>query len=436
MKEKLNNEKWLMDIRRGMEDFSVNPPDDGWNKVEKSLVNSPQKRRVFPLKYRLLISAAVIASLIGFFSIFHYLYSPSTMIKKESAEASVSPKISFRNNTRASVVNINSSSTSNSLLARVSANNSSSVSNNVPVSSSLPGATKAMPANKALNKPLTKSEQTNVPQQNTSQSEQALTQSQQTTPSQQDLQNQQTSQSVNTSQHEQHKNQTTTRHIYRHNNSQTELEGKYKHGGWSMSLAMASAGSGNMPVESNGAPMTDNCYDWLNTSLLSSNDRSDLIGESRVKLKHRQPIHLGLMVSKRLSNCFSLQTGISGTYLLSVPKDDALGSYYNQRIYYVGIPVSLSYLLYRHSRFSVYWSNGTEVEKCVYAKQGDTDLKIHKLQWSVNSAIGAQYHIARHLAVFVEPGVSYYWGNGSDIKTYRTEHPCSVNIHFGLKLDY
>ncbi len=426
-----------MDIRRKMEDFSVNPPDDGWNKVERSLVNSPQKRRVFPLKYRLLVSAAVIASLIGFFSILHYVYSPSYMMKKEAATVSVASSVSHCNNTKVPAANISNTSGTNSLFARVSANGSGSVNNSGSNNSSLPGgSTNAIPATHALNETLTKSEQTNVPQQKTSQSEQVLPPSQQTTTSQQTSQTQQTSKSVHTSQHEQHNNQTTTRRIYRHNNSQTELEGKYKHGGWSMSLAMASAGSGNMQAEGNSAPMADDCYDWLNTSLLSKNDRSDLIGESRVKLKHRQPIHLGITVSKRLSNRFSLQTGLTGTYLLSVPKDDALGSNYDQHIYYVGIPVSLSYLLYRYNSFSVYWSNGVEVEKCVYAKQGDTNLKMHKLQWSVNSAIGAQYHIARHLAVFVEPGVSYYWGNGTDIKTYRTEHPCSVDIHFGLKLDY
>jgi hypothetical protein len=159
------------------------------------------------------------------------------------------------------------------------------------------------------------------------------------------------------------------------------------------------------------------------------------IGQTQVEMRHRLPLKMGLLVSKRITKALSIETGLTGTYLLSVPRDESLGNNYDQRIYYIGVPLKVSYHFYHQKRVSAYWSNGVESEKCVSAKRGDTKLHLNKLQWSVNSALGMQVSISSHIGLFAEPGVSYYWGNGTKIETFRTEHPLSIELHFGLKLN-
>ena len=62
-------------------------------------------------------------------------------------------------------------------------------------------------------------------------------------------------------------------------------------------------------------------------------------------------------------------------------------------------------------------------------------IKDGPLQFSVNSAVGFQYNASSLLGVFVEPGVAYYFNNGSDIETIYKEKPLNFNLKIGLRFN-
>lgn len=68
------------------------------------------------------------------------------------------------------------------------------------------------------------------------------------------------------------------------------------------------------------------------------------------------------------------------------------------------------------------------MEKCVYGKIGSESETVKPLQFSVMGAVGAQYNISRRVGVYVEPGVSYFFDDGSDVQTIRKENPCNFTL--------
>lgn len=51
-------------------------------------------------------------------------------------------------------------------------------------------------------------------------------------------------------------------------------------------------------------------------------------------------------------------------------------------------------------------------------------------------ALGAQYNINRKVGVYVEPGIAYYFDDGSSVQTIRKENPCNFTLQAGLRLSY
>ena len=76
------------------------------------------------------------------------------------------------------------------------------------------------------------------------------------------------------------------------------------------------------------------------------------------------------------------------------------------------------------------------VEKCVYGKLGSEKETVKPLQFSVSGAVGAQLNATKRVGVYVEPGVAYYFDDGSDIQTIRKENPFNFNIQAGIRLTY
>ena len=73
------------------------------------------------------------------------------------------------------------------------------------------------------------------------------------------------------------------------------------------------------------------------------------------------------------------------------------------------------------------------MEKCIYGKIGSRSETVKPLQFSVMGAVGAQYNISKRVGIYVEPGVSYFFDDGSDIQTIR---PCNFTLQGGIRLTY
>lgn len=169
------------------------------------------------------------------------------------------------------------------------------------------------------------------------------------------------------------------------------------------------------------------------------------------RVRHRLPVHAGASIAYRINDRVSVETGIAYSYL-SADIHEGSDSYYfagEQSLHYVGIPVGVRVRAMSWKNFDVYVGAGFEAEKCVsgslkksYVINGQTrddgreSISIRPLQWSVNATAGVQYNISPLVGIYAEPGLSYYFDNGSDIETIYSDKPLNFNLNVGLRISF
>lgn len=162
--------------------------------------------------------------------------------------------------------------------------------------------------------------------------------------------------------------------------------------------------------------------------LVSTNDIVDI--------KHRQPITFGLSIRKGLGGRFSLESGITYSYLSSDVRFLGNDRMVEQKLHYLGVPIRLNYDLIDHKAFTFYVSGGGAIERCVYGTLDGEKLSVDPLQLSVSAMIGAQVNLTKHLGLYVEPGVAYFFNDGADLKTIRKDRPFNFNLQGGIRFTY
>lgn len=156
--------------------------------------------------------------------------------------------------------------------------------------------------------------------------------------------------------------------------------------------------------------------------------------------KHYQPISYGLTVNIPISSRFYVATGLVYTRLRSDFTSVANGYSYQkeQTLYDIGIPVMGQYYVRNWGRLDAYVTMGVQadfnVKTHLVADGVEQKLKKDHLQWSVNTAMGLQYHILPRFAIYAEPGVKYYFDNGSLLCTFFKDKPLNFNLQVGLRL--
>lgn len=168
-------------------------------------------------------------------------------------------------------------------------------------------------------------------------------------------------------------------------------------------------------------------------------------------IKHRLPIRAGITVAYNLGKRFGIETGLSYTNLTSDIKEGSDSHYSTgeQRLHYIGIPLNLKYRMLSWKRFDLYASAGALAEKCISAKlhkefildrqkkDSETEnLSDKPMQWSANASVGVQFNFLNSMSVFVEPGISYYFDDGTDIQTIYKEKPLNFNLNMGLRFTF
>ena len=63
-------------------------------------------------------------------------------------------------------------------------------------------------------------------------------------------------------------------------------------------------------------------------------------------------------------------------------------------------------------------------------------LTVYPLQFSVSGAVGAQFNATMLIGVYVEPGVAYFFDDGSDVQTIRKDTPFNFNLQAGIRFTY
>lgn len=166
--------------------------------------------------------------------------------------------------------------------------------------------------------------------------------------------------------------------------------------------------------------------------------------------EHQLPQTVELLLSRQISRRLYVETGLSYTRLISTSTTGSTHAYVQekQRLSYIGIPLHLSYQWYRRSHLSLYTSAGTMMEIPI---RGATDIN-HiangfntfsndirlsvPLQWSASLGLGLQYDFAPHIGLFAEPSLQYFFNDGSDLKSYRTEHPFQITLPIGIRVHW
>ena len=91
---------------------------------------------------------------------------------------------------------------------------------------------------------------------------------------------------------------------------------------------------------------------------------------AKTDIHHKTPIGVGISISRYLNNRFSLQTGLTYSYLRSEWSTNNTYHIENdQRLHFIGIPLSLTYKIAEWNRFMFYASAGGMAEVNVAGKR-------------------------------------------------------------------
>ena len=157
--------------------------------------------------------------------------------------------------------------------------------------------------------------------------------------------------------------------------------------------------------------------------------------------KHHQPIAFGLSVSYPLSTKWLLSTGVTYTRLRSDFTSQAHDYTFSQEqtLHYLGIPLNAQYRLFQLGGLNVYLSGGAEADYNIKARLESMGVTQHidrdRWQFSVQGGVGVQYDVLPQLGIYVEPGVKYYFDNGSRLRNFFKDKPTSLNLQLGLRLN-
>ena len=164
-------------------------------------------------------------------------------------------------------------------------------------------------------------------------------------------------------------------------------------------------------------------------------------GGSGELVDHHQPIRFGFSLRYRLDNRWSIESGLTYTRLSADITYTVRGqkTESEQRLNYIGIPLSASYQLWGSRYFNFYLSAGGLVEKMVKGSrttQGTTNsVSIRPLQLSVNGAVGAEFKFIDNLSLYAEPSLNYYFDNDSAVPTFYQDKPLNFNLNVGLRFN-
>ena len=191
-------------------------------------------------------------------------------------------------------------------------------------------------------------------------------------------------------------------------------------------------------------------------SAFGANPENDIRMFNRTKdvttgTDYRQPVNVGVMVNCYLSERWSIGTGLEWSWLHSSFREGSQ-TYYVSRVndlHYLGIPLKLNCDLWKRNGFKVYAAAGGMVQKCFIGKQvkeyiynsaaGKSEMKNlneKQLQWSVCAEAGIEYEFSPFAGVYVEPGATWHFDNGSSVDNIYKSRPLNFSLSVGIRFNF
>ncbi|MBR3950633.1 MAG: PorT family protein [Bacteroidaceae bacterium] len=159
---------------------------------------------------------------------------------------------------------------------------------------------------------------------------------------------------------------------------------------------------------------------------------------------HKMPFTMRALVEKRFGR-WGVGVGASYTYMVSDYELSNKMRMGKQELHYIGIPLYASFEFARVGKFAFYTAIGGQLdintagshkelpESCAYKYFDEWDFRDKKLQFSAQLRLGAAFEITKHLDVFVEPILGYYFANDSKIHSLWHDAPLSASIALGIR---
>lgn len=164
------------------------------------------------------------------------------------------------------------------------------------------------------------------------------------------------------------------------------------------------------------------------------------------------PLSVGAGVRIGLTPRWSLGVGVNYTlltrkfhgYYTHVDKDGNIdispSSDIRNSQHYIGIPVNAYYSIINRDNINFYAYAGGTVERCVSDKYdviGQNIIHTEKakgVQLSANAGIGVEFLLGKHLGLYIDPSLRYYFPCGQP-KSIRTAQPLMMGFEMGLRVN-
>lgn len=173
-------------------------------------------------------------------------------------------------------------------------------------------------------------------------------------------------------------------------------------------------------------------------SLIGNGDNFSPMQErdyAKSSFRHHLPLSFGLSFRREFAYGLSLDCGLNYTLLRSEVRLPYSSEDVSQMLHFLGIPLRLNWRFVERGAFSAYLGAGGMVEKCVAARLGSESVGEKELQWSLAAAVGAQYRLGNHVALYFEPEVSCYLTD-TELRTSRTDTSPTLTLRLGMRFAF
>lgn len=160
------------------------------------------------------------------------------------------------------------------------------------------------------------------------------------------------------------------------------------------------------------------------------------------------PFTLGLGVRVYVHPKISIGTGLDYSLLtrtfMGTYTDGAVSEAgtVTHSVQYLGIPLDVYYDIISTEMLKFYIYGGGEAEWCIsnkYTLHSTPNIvgttPVEKLLWSAGAGIGVEFKLSRHLGVYIDPSLRYYFPSDQP-KSIRTDKPVIVNFDAGIRFNF
>ena len=174
------------------------------------------------------------------------------------------------------------------------------------------------------------------------------------------------------------------------------------------------------------------------------------ITETSSRSTYGIPLSAGIGVRIGLNDRWSIGTGAGYTYLSRTfygkytqvgeggQITNTISSDIRNTQSYIGIPVNVFCNILGNEHLNFYAYAGGTVEKCISDKYEVLNTtfthkeKVKGVQFSANVGIGVEFMLGKHLGLYIDPSLRYYFDNGQP-ESIRTAQPLMLGFEMGFR---